>query len=177
MCAFANWSTCLAGWARRICTCGLCLGTFPSSGSALSLWPVVYGCIDIAECLCVSGSLPASCPSRALKATLLPECAEECGGQGERGAQVLGCRPPGCGKLLRLLGVGQTKPARSQALRAFALLDSSHPFLCRPGDLLRCVLQQVGSVASLPPFARCLDRPLPLPGPQHPWGEKEGVGL
>lgn len=57
---------------------------------------------------------------------------------------------------------------------AFALLDSSHPFLCQAGDLLRWVLHQVESTASLPPLPRWLDRPLPLAGPQHPWGKERG---
>lgn len=166
-----------AWWGgRSVSARVVCVGTFASSGPVLSLWPVVYGCIDICESLYVSGSLPASCPSRALNATLLPECAEECGGQGERGAHVLGCRPAGCGKLLRPggRGCGQAKPAWSQALQLLPSSDSSHPFLCQAGDLLRWVLHQVESTASLPPLPRWLDRPLPLPGPQHPWGKERG---
>lgn len=135
VCALANGSTCLAGWAQCVCTCRLGLGTFASSGSVLSLWPVVYGCIDICESLCVSGSLPASCPNRALNATLLPECAEECGGHGERGAHVLGCRPAGCGKLLRPggRGCGQAKPAWSQALQLLPSSTPPTPFSARLG--------------------------------------------
>ena len=75
---------------------------------------------------------------RALNATLLPKCAEECEGQGERGARVLGCRPAGYGKLLRPLGEGLAKPAQSPAQQ---LLPSQAPPtpLCRAGDLPRWV--------------------------------------
>lgn len=63
---------------------------------------------------------------------VLPEYAEECVGQGERGAHGPGYWPTGYGKLLRLSGAEQARPAQSQALQLllFALPGSSHSFLC-----------------------------------------------
>lgn len=85
----------------------------------------------------VSASLPHN---RALNATLLPEYAEECEGQGKRGAHVLGCGPAGYGKLLSSPGARQAKPAQSQGLQLWPFQAPPTPFLCGAGDLPRWVL-------------------------------------
>lgn len=76
---------CLRAW---VCVSGpLCLIWI----CVIALGSHVWGCSRICEPLCVSLGLrlPPALPDRALNATLLPECAEECGGQGERGARGL----------------------------------------------------------------------------------------
>lgn len=79
---------------------------------------------------------------RVLNAALVPECAEECGGRGERGARIPGCRPAGYGKLLGPPEDGQAEPAQSQAQKLLPFQAPPTPFsaglgTCRDGPSLK----------------------------------------
>lgn len=102
-------------------------------------------------CVWVSASF-LSCSNRALNATLMPECAEECGGQGERGAHVLGYRPASYGKLLRTPAAGMPSPHRAR-LCSFCpswLLPSPFSGGQGPAEMGRPLSRQQASLLSPP---------------------------
>lgn len=130
-------------------------------------------------CIWVSAPIPAFSPAPE-NATVMPEYAEECGGQEERGAHGPGCWPTGYGKLLRPPGAqqagagGQTgsEPGSAQSLSQ----APPTPFSAEWGPAEMGPLAGRGAQPLLPPPegspGLCPSLGVGIPG-----GKEKGVGF
>lgn len=169
-------SGCAVAGGMGCCSCrvhSFGLGTSALSGSAAISWGLfACGCALICKSLCVWISVPCSLstPSGALNATLVPECAEECCGQGESARPGrLAC------SLWKITGasqnLGKLNPAGLEpGAEAFTAFNSSHSLFAGLGTYRdgSCCAE---NPAFLPPLPRCLARArAPRQDHQHPWG-------